>query len=67
MIHLDSKYVVPGQTIADLADTIYTDIKVKYNDRDYITSHIMMSHKNETTEHTNDYVMNQLPEKHMYC
>ena len=61
MIHLDSKYVVRGQTIADLADTIYTDIKVKYNDRDYITSHIMMSPKNETTGHINDYVMSQLP------
>ena len=35
MIHLDSKYIVRGQTIADLADTIYADIKVKYDDGDY--------------------------------
>ena len=63
MIYLDSKYVVRSQTIADLADTIYGDIKDKYNDRDYITSHIMMSPKKETTEHINDYVMSQLPEE----
>ena len=49
-----SKYCSTCQTIADLADTIYGDIKDKYNDRDYITSHIMMSPKKETTEHIND-------------
>ena len=32
LIHLDSKNVIRGQTIADLADTIYADIKVKYNE-----------------------------------
>ncbi|KAI6652921.1 hypothetical protein LOD99_3998 [Oopsacas minuta] len=45
MIHLDAKYVVCGETIGDLAANIIGDIKEKYNDRDYITSHIMMSPK----------------------
>ena len=61
MIHLDAKYVVRGETIADLAANVYADIKEKYNNRDYITSHIMMSPKNETTERINEYVMDQLP------
>ena len=61
MIHLDAKYVVRGENIANLAGNIYADIKEKYSDRDYITSHIMMSPKNETTEQINEYVMNQLP------
>ena len=50
MIHLDAKYVVRGETIADLPANVYADIKEKYNNRDYITSHIMMSPKNEITE-----------------
>ena len=60
MIHLDAKYVVRGETIADLAAKVYADIKEKYNNRDCITSHIMMSPKNET-ERIYEYVMDQLP------
>ena len=52
-------YVVkPSQTWLQI---VYADIKEKYNNRDYITSHIMMSPKNETTERINEYVMDQLP------
>ena len=61
MIHLDEKFVVRGETIEDLATTIYRDITDKYNDRDYINARIMMSPKNETTEDINEYVMNLLP------
>ena len=48
MIHLDAKYVVRGETIADLAANVYANIKEKYNNGDYNTSHIMMSPKDET-------------------
>ena len=61
MIHLDAKYVVRGENIANLASNISADIKEKYGDRDYITSHIMMSPKSETAEQINESVMNQLP------
>ena len=42
MIHLDHKYVVRGESIADLATAIYCNIKEHFNDRDYITPRIMM-------------------------
>ena len=34
MIHLDAKYVVHGENIANLAGNIYADIKEKYSDRE---------------------------------
>ena len=61
MIHLDHKYVVHGESIADLATAIYGNIKEHFNYRDYITPRIMMSPKNETTETINKYVIDQLP------
>ena len=61
MIHLNEKFVVRGETIEDLAITIYREITDKYYDPDYINARIMKSPKNETTEDINEYVMNLLP------
>ena len=40
---------------------MYGNIKEAFNDRYYITTRIMMSPKNETTEKINKYVIDQLP------
>ena len=61
MIHVDEKFIVRGKTFADLATTIYSDIKENYQNRDYITSRIMMCPKNDTTDQINEFVMNQIP------
>ena len=61
MVHIDDKFIVNGETFADLATTIYSDIKEDYQNRDYITSRIMMCPKNDTTDQINEFVMNQIP------
>ena len=61
MIHVDEKFIVRGETFADLATTIYSDIKENYQNRDYITSRIMMCPKNDTTDQINEFVINQIP------
>ena len=49
MVHINEKFIVRGETSADLATAIYSDIKENYQNRDYITSRIMMCPKNDTT------------------
>ena len=61
MVHINEKFIVNGETFADLATTIYSDIKENYQNRDYITSRIMMCPKNDTTDQINEFVMNQIP------
>ena len=39
MVHINEKFIVRGETFADLATTIHYDIKENYQNRDYITSH----------------------------
>ena len=43
MVHINEKFLVRGETFADLVTAIYSDIKENYQNRDYITSRIMMS------------------------
>ena len=61
MVHINEKFLVRGETFADLATTIYYDIKENYQNRDYITSRIMICPKNDTTDQINEFVMNQIP------
>ena len=61
MVHINEKFLVRGETFADLATAIYSDIKENYQNRDYITSRIMMCPKNDTTDQINEFVMNQIP------
>ena len=61
MVHINEKFIVRGETFADLATTIYSCFKENYQNRDYITSHIMMCPKNDTTDQINEFVMNQIP------
>ena len=57
MVHIDEKFIVRGETFADFATTIYSDIKENYQNRDNITSRI----KNDTTDQIHQFVMNQIP------
>ena len=45
MVHINEEFIVRGETFAYLATTIYSDIKENYQNRDYITSRIMICPK----------------------
>ena len=61
MVHINERFMVRGETLADLATTIYSEIKENYQNRDDIISCIMMFPKNDTTDQINEFVMNQIP------
>ena len=63
MIHIDRKYVVPGDKICDLVSSVYGKIKENYADSDYIAQRIILCPKNETCDLINNYVIDQLPGK----
>ena len=45
MIHLDQRFVVPGDSAADLVTAVYGDIRQYYNDAEYINRRILMCPK----------------------
>ena len=53
MVHINEKFIVDGETFADLATTIYLILRK--------TSRIMMCPKNDTTDQINEFVINQIP------
>ena len=62
MIHiLDHTFVVAGESVSDLVAATYGDIKVNYNNPDYISCRSLMCPKNDTTDSINQYVMNLIP------
>ena len=61
MIHIDDKFIVPGNDISDLVSSVYGDIVNNYLDQDFMSRCILMSPKNETVDAINDYVMRQIP------
>ena len=61
MIHVDHKFVVAGESVSDLVAATYGDIKVNYNNPDYISRRSLMCPKNDTTDFINQYVMNLIP------
>ena len=61
MVNIYEKFIVRGDTFADLATTIYSDIKENIQNCDFLTLCIMMSPKNDTTDQINEFVMNQIP------
>ena len=40
MIHIDNKFVVSGDFIADFVTSVYGDINVNYADRDYVSTYL---------------------------
>ena len=50
MIHIDNKFVVPGDSIKDLVTSVYGDIKENYADRDYVSQKIILCPKNDTSD-----------------
>ena len=61
MIHVDHKFIVACESVSDLVAATYGDIKVNYNNLDYITRRSLMCPKNVTTDSINQYVMNLIP------
>ena len=61
MIHVDCKFIVAGESVSDLVAATYGDIKVNYNNPDYISRRSLMRHKNDTTHSISQYVMNLIP------
>ena len=61
MIHVDHNFVVAGESVSDLVAATYGDIKVNYNNPDYIYRRSLMCPKNDTTDSINQYVMNLIP------
>ena len=61
MIHVDHKFVVAGESVSNFFAATYGDIKVNYNNPDYIYRRSLMCPKNDTTDSTNQYVMNLIP------
>ena len=61
MIHIDNKFVVPGDSIKDLVTLVYGDINENYADRDYVSRKIILCPKNDTADLINDCVIHQLP------
>ena len=50
MIHIDDKFVVPGNDISDLVSSVYGDIVNNYLDQNSMSLRILMSPKNETVD-----------------
>ena len=61
MIHVDDKFVVPGNDISDLVSSVYGGIVNNYFDRDFMSLRILMAPRNETVDAINEYVMQQIP------
>ena len=57
MIHIDDKFIVPGNDISELVSSVYGDIVNNYLDQDLMSRRILMSPKNETVDAINDYVI----------
>ena len=63
MIHIHHKFVVAGESVSDLVAATYCDIKVNYNNPEYISRRSLMCPKNDTNDSVNQYVMNLIPGK----
>ena len=61
MIHIDKKFVVPGDNVSSLVFSVYGDIVYNYFDQKFVCQRIIMSPKNETSDAINDYVMELIP------
>ena len=61
MIHIDNKFVVPGDSIEDSVTLVYGDINENYADRDYVSQKIILCPKSNTADLIHDYVIHRLP------
>ena len=61
LIHIDKKFVVPGDHVSGLVSSVYGDIVNNYLDQKFMCQRIIMSPKNETADVINDYVMKLIP------
>ena len=61
MIHIDPKFVVPGNDISGSVSAVYGDIVNNYLDQRFMCQRINMSPKNETCDTINAYVMQLIP------
>ena len=50
MIHIDIKYIVPGDFIADFVTSVYDYLHENYADHEYVSQKIILCPKNETTD-----------------
>ena len=57
MIHIDNKFVVPGDSITDLVTSVYGDINENYADRYYVIKKLFFVLKMVQLI----YVIHQLP------
>ena len=61
MIHLDERFVVPGENLSDLVTSVDGNIHKNCTDCDFISQIIIMCPKNETCDRINYHVIQQLP------
>ena len=61
MIHIDKKFVVPGDHVSCLVFSVYGDNVNNYFDYKFMCQRIIMSPKNETSDVINYYVMQLIP------
>ena len=61
MIHIDTKYIIPGDSIADLVTSVYGNFHENYADHEYVSQKIILCPKNETADLINNHVIHLLP------
>lgn len=57
MIHIDTRYIIPGNSIADLVTSLYGNIFKHFAHHQYF----ILCPKNETADLINNYSMSLLP------
>ena len=60
MIHIDTKYIIPGDSIADLVISVYGNLHENYADHEYVSQNIILSLNNETADLINNHVIHLL-------
>ena len=57
MIHIDTRYIIPGNSIADLVTSVYGNIYEHYAHHQYISQKFILCPKNETADLMNNHVI----------
>ena len=61
MIHVDTEYTIPCNSIADLVTSVYGNLHENYADHEYVSQKISLCPKNETSDLINNHVIHLLP------
>ena len=61
MVHIDTKYIIPDDSIADLVTSVYGNLHENYADHEFVSQRIILCPKNKTADLINNHIINLLP------